>query len=131
MKTKVASGNIGADPMIKVLRTSKTLEVGALVGIDPDSDGQARARRMGVPTLTGGIDELMRLPGVADVRMVFDATSAKAHGRHSEIARTHNVQRVDLTPGAAGPYVVSVVNMGAHFDSPDISMVSCGGQATI
>jgi acetaldehyde dehydrogenase len=134
MKTKVAilgSGNIGTDLMIKVLRTSKTLEVGALVGIDPDSDGLARARRMGVPTLTGGIDDLMRWPGVDDIRMVFDATSAKAHGRHSEIARTRRMQMVDLTPAAAGPYVVPVVNMGAHFDSPDISMVSCGGQATI
>jgi acetaldehyde dehydrogenase len=134
MKTKVAilgSGNIGTDLMLKVLRTSKTLEVGALVGIDPDSDGLARARRLGVPTLTGGIDDLIRMPGFEDIRIVFDATSAKAHGRHSEIARTHGMRMVDLTPAAAGPYVVPVVNIGAHFDSPDISMVSCGGQATI
>ena len=134
MKTKVAilgSGNIGTDLMIKVLRTSKTLEVGALVGIDPDSDGLARGRRLGVPILTGGIDDLMRWPGVEDIRLVFDATSARAHARHSEIARTHGMQMVDLTPAAAGPYLVPVVNIGAHFDSPDVSMVSCGGQATI
>ncbi|HXB68649.1 MAG TPA: acetaldehyde dehydrogenase (acetylating) [Candidatus Acidoferrales bacterium] len=134
MKTKVAilgSGNIGTDLMIKVLRTSKTLDVGVLVGIDPDSDGLAQGRGMGVPTLTGGIDDLLRWPGVEEIRMVFDATSAKAHGRHSGIARTRGMQMVDLTPAAAGPYVVPVVNMGAHFDSPDISMVSCGGQATI
>jgi acetaldehyde dehydrogenase len=134
MKIKVAilgSGNIGTDLMIKVLRTSKVLEVGALVGIDPDSDGLARARRMGVPTFTGGIDDLMRWPGVEDIRIVFDATSAKAHARHSGIARTRGMQMVDLTPSAAAPYVVPVVNMGAHFDSPDLSMVSCGGQATI
>jgi acetaldehyde dehydrogenase len=62
---------------------------------------------------------------------VFDATSAKAHARHSEVARNRNLQMVDLTPAAAGPYVVPVVNMGRHFDSPDVSMVSCGGQATI
>jgi acetaldehyde dehydrogenase len=134
MKTKVAilgSGNIGTDLMIKVLRTSKTLEMGALVGIDPDSDGLARARRMGVPVLTGGIDDLIGTPGFEDIRIVFDATSAKAHGRHSELARSRNMQMVDLTPAAAGPYVVPVVNMGMHFDSPDVSMVSCGGQATI
>ena len=134
MKTKVAilgSGNIGTDLMIKVLRTSKTLEIGALVGIDPDSDGLARGRGLGVPTLTGGIDDLMRWPGIEDIRLVFDATSARAHGRHSEIARTHGTQMVDLTTAAAGPYLVPVVNMGAHFDSPDVSMVSCGGQATI
>lgn len=134
MKTKVAilgSGNIGTDLMVKVLRTSRTLEMGGLVGIDPESDGLARASRMGVPALTGGIDELMRWPGIADIRIVFDATSAKAHGRHSEMARDRGIQMIDLTPAAAGPYVVPVVNMGAHFDSPDISMVSCGGQATI
>lgn len=134
MKTKVAilgCGNIGTDLMIKVLRTSKTLEVGALVGIDPDSDGLARGRRLGVPILTGGIDDLMRWPGVEDIRLVFDATSARAHARHSEIARMHGMQMVDLTPAAAGPYLVPVVNMRAHFDSPDVSMVSCGGQATI
>jgi acetaldehyde dehydrogenase len=84
MKTKVAilaSGNIGTDLMIKVLRTSKTLEVGALVGIDPESDGLARAQRMGVLVLTGGMDELLRWPGAADIRTVFDATSARAHCR--------------------------------------------------
>jgi acetaldehyde dehydrogenase len=134
MKTRVAilgSGNIGTDLMIKVLRTSDRLEMGALVGIDPDSDGLARARRVDVPALTGGIDDLMRWSGVDDIRILFDATSAKAHTRHSEIARAHGVPIVDLTPAAAGPYVVPVVNMGQHFDSPDLSMVSCGGQATI
>src|SRR3954452_21393550 len=130
MKTKVAilgSGNIGTDLMIKVLRTSNTLEMGALVGIDPDSDGLARARRMGVPTLTGGIYDLIGTPGFEDIRIVFDATSAKAHGRHSEIARNRNLQMVDLTPAAAGPYVVPVVNMGTNFNAPDVNMVSCGG----
>ena len=134
MKTKVAilgSGNIGTDLMIKVLRTSSVLEMGALVGIDPASDGLARARRMGVPALAGGIDELEAMPGFDDIRILFDATSAKAHGRHSEFARQRSRQMVDLTPAAVGPYVVPVVNMGAHFDSPDVSMVSCGGQATI
>lgn len=134
MNTKVAilgSGNIGTDLMIKVLRSSKTLEMGALVGIDPDSDGLARARRMGVTALTGGIDDLVRMTEIDKIGIIFDATSAKAHGRHSEIARQCGIQMVDLTPAAAGPYVVPVVNMDRHFDSPDVSMVSCGGQATI
>jgi acetaldehyde dehydrogenase len=105
--------------------------MGALVGIDPNSDGLSRARAMGVSALTGGIDELVATPGFENIRVVFDATSAKAHARHSEVARKHNLQMVDLTPAASGPYVVPVVNMGRHFDSPDVSMVSCGGQATI
>src|SRR5215471_7286515 len=114
MKTKVAilgSGNIGTDLMIKVLRTSDRLEMGALVGIDSDSDGLARAQNLGVPTFAGGIDDLMRWSGVDDIRIFFDATSAKAHARHSEIARSHGVPMVDLTPAAAGPYVVPAVNM--------------------
>ena len=134
MRKKVAilgSGNIGTDLMLKVLRTSKTLEMGALVGIDSASDGLARARRMDVPVVEGGIDELVNQPYFDAIDILFDATSAKAHGHHHEVARRHGRPLVDLTPAAMGPYVVPVVNMGEHFDAPDLSMVSCGGQATI
>jgi hypothetical protein len=94
MKTKVAilgCGNIATDLTIKLLRTSKTLEAGALVGIDPESDGLTRARRMGVPFLTVGIDELMHWRRAGDIRSVFDATSAKAHGRHGLMARARGM----------------------------------------
>src|SRR6266567_4286020 len=80
---------------------------------------------------TSSVLEMAALVGFADIRILFDATSAKAHARHGEFARQRSKQMVDLTPAAAGPYVVPVVNMGANFDSPDVSMVSCGGQATI
>ena len=134
MPTKVAiigSGNIGTDLMIKVLRTSDSLEVGAFVGIDPDSDGLARAARMGVPATHEGLDGLVKMPHFDEIEIVFDATSAKAHARHDEVLRWHGKQIVDLTPAAAGPYVVPVVNMEEHFGAPNLSMVSCGGQATI
>ncbi|HYM12203.1 MAG TPA: acetaldehyde dehydrogenase (acetylating) [Bryobacterales bacterium] len=134
MPTKVAiigSGNIGTDLMMKVLRTSKVLEMGAMAGIDPESDGLARARRMGVPATHEGVDGLLKMPGFDDISIVFDATSAKTHHRHNEILRACGKQIIDLTPAAIGPYVVPVVNMGEHFDAPNLNMVSCGGQATI
>ena len=106
MPTKVAiigSGNIGSDLMIKILRTSKILEMSVLAGIDPKSDGLARARRMGVAPTTGGIADLVKMPEFKDVELVFDATSAKAHIRHAKILAEHGKQIVDLTPASLGP----------------------------
>ena len=65
--------------MIKVLRLSGSLEMAAMVGIDPDSDGLARAARLGVPTTHEGVDGLIAMPDFADIDIVFDATSAGAH----------------------------------------------------
>ncbi len=134
MRTKVAilgSGNIATDLMMKVLGASRVLEMGAMVGIDPDSDGLARARRLGVPVTDQGIDGLVGMPEFAAIQMVFDATSAKCHPRHDQVLRARGKQVIDLTPAALGPYVVPVVNLGEHRDAPNLSMVSCGGQATI
>ena len=134
MKTKVAivgSGNIGTDLMIKIMETSDVLEMGALVGIDPDSDGLARAKKLGVATTHEGLDGLTKMPEWQDIEVVFDATSAKAHKANADICARDGKQIIDLTPAAIGPYVVPVVNMDEHLDAPNINMVSCGGQATI
>ncbi|MBM3523422.1 MAG: acetaldehyde dehydrogenase (acetylating) [Alphaproteobacteria bacterium] len=134
MKTKVAiigSGNIGTDLMVKIMRTSKVLEMVVLVGVDPASDGLARARRLGVAATDKGIDGLLAMPEWKDIAIVFDATSAKAHARHDAVCRQHGKRIIDLTPAAIGPYVVPVVNIDEHLASPNINMVSCGGQATI
>ncbi|GAA2632948.1 acetaldehyde dehydrogenase (acetylating) [Actinomadura fulvescens] len=132
--TKVAiigSGNIGTDLMIKVLRTSETLEVAALAGIDPGSDGLARARRLGVATTHEGVEGLVDLDGFADVEIVLDATSAKAHEHNAAVLAPYGKRLVDLTPAAIGPYVVPPVNLDDHLDEPDLNMVTCGGQATV
>ncbi len=81
----IGSGNIGTDLMIKVMRQSKHLKMGAMVGIDPASDGLARAARLGVPTTHEGLDGLLKLPNFKDIRIVFDATSAGAHARHNAV----------------------------------------------
>lgn len=133
-KVKVAiigSGNIGTDLMIKVLRTSNVLEMGAFVGIDPESDGLKRAERMGVATTAGGIDGLVSMDVWPEIGMVFDATSASAHKKNSEISTAAGKVIIDLTPAAIGPYVIPVVNGDDHLDASNVNMVTCGGQATI
>jgi acetaldehyde dehydrogenase len=133
-KTKVAiigSGNIGTDLMIKVMRLSKVLEMGVMVGIDPTSDGLARAQRMGVMTTAEGIDGLLAMPEFKDIEIVFDATSAGAHKRNSELVLAAGKRMIDLTPAAIGPYVVPPVNGDNHLDAKNVNMVTCGGQATI
>lgn len=127
----IGSGNIGTDLMIKVLRLSESLRMVAMVGIDPESDGLARAARLGVATTAEGVDGLVAMPEFAEVEVVFDATSAGAHRRNAEVLRAHGKVVVDLTPAAIGPYVVPTVNLDEHLDQPNVNMVTCGGQATV
>jgi acetaldehyde dehydrogenase len=127
----IGSGNIGTDLMIKVLRRSTRLEMAAMVGIDPDSDGLARAARFGVPTTADGVDGLLDLAHFGDVDLVFDATSAGAHVRNWAALQPTGVRMLDLTPAAIGPYCVPVVNLDDHLDAPNLNMVTCGGQATV
>ncbi|MBG6327816.1 acetaldehyde dehydrogenase (acetylating) [Pseudomonas aeruginosa] len=133
-KTAVAiigSGNIGTDLMIKVLRHGQHIRMGAMVGIDPASDGLARATRMGVATTSEGIEGLLGLPEFAEIKIVFDATSAGAHARHNQLLQECGVKVIDLTPAAIGPYVVPAINLNDELDASNINMVTCGGQATI
>jgi len=127
----IGSGNIGTDLMIKILRAGAAVEVAALVGVDPASDGLERARRLGVFTTHEGLEGLRRSPVYQDVDIVFDATSAKAHVAHAAPLRRDGKRTIDLTPAAVGPYVVPVVNLEANLDAPNVNMVTCGGQATI
>ena len=133
-KTKVAiigSGNIGTDLMIKVLQNAKHLEMAAMVGIDPDSDGLARAAGLGVAVTHEGVEGLMALPGFDDIEIVFDATSAKAHVANAAKLTPLGKRLIDLTPAAIGPFVVPAVNLEENLAVQNVNMVTCGGQATI
>lgn len=129
----IGSGNIGTDLMIKILRHGQHIEIVAMVGIDPASDGLARAARLGVATTAEGIQGLARLPDFNDIEFVFDATSAAAHVKNDAFLRglKPGIRMIDLTPAAIGPYCIPVVNGDEHLDAPNVNMVTCGGQATI
>ena len=129
----IGSGNIGTDLMIKILRMAKHIEMGAMVGIDPASDGLARAARLGVATTHEGVDGLVAMPEFTDIDIVFDATSARAHMHNEVFLRGHkeSLKIIDLTPAAIGPYCVPVVNLEQNLTEGNVNMVTCGGQATI
>ena len=123
----IGSGNIGTDLMYKIER-SPALDLVALIGIDPASDGLARARERGYEAPSNGIEWVQENPDA--VRMVFDATSAYSHVRHAKVLAELGIRAVDLTPAARGPKVIAAVNLEEHLDAINVNMVTCGGQAT-
>jgi acetaldehyde dehydrogenase len=130
-RVKVAilgSGNIGSDLMFKILREPGHMELALLTGIEPQSEGLARAHSLGIHTSHGGIQPILDDP---DIRIVFDATSAHAHVRHAKLLREANRIAIDLTPAARGPYVIPPVNLGAHMGEHNVNLITCGGQAAI
>lgn len=127
----IGSGNIGTDLLIKSKRTSELVDIIAMVGIDPESDGLARAERLGIATTSDGIEGLTQMDVFTDIDLVFDATSAAAHKHHDQVLQAAGKRILDLTPAAIGPYVIPPVNGHEHLDAPNINMVTCGGQATV
>lgn len=127
----IGSGNIGTDLLYKLQR-SEILEPTWMVGIDPDSEGLARARELGVKTTAEGIDGLLPHIEEDEIKIAFDATSAYVHAENSAKVNEKGVLMIDLTPAAIGPYCVPPVNLEQlNADIQNVNMVTCGGQATI
>ena len=128
----IGPGNIGTDLLAK-LKRSAVLEPVWMVGIDPASDGLARAREMGIKTTAEGVDGLLPHVKADNVQIAFDATSAYVHAENSRKLNALGVMMIDLTPAAIGPFCVPPVNLAEHVGRREmnVNMVTCGGQATI
>lgn len=117
--------------LLEILQADHSSVVLISSGIDPNSDGLARAKRLGVPITHEGIEGLLRMPEYRDIQVVFDATSAKAHVENNALLQKDGKKVIDLTPAAIGPFTIPPINGDTHVNEPNVNMVTCGGQATI
>ncbi|XTP38011.1 acetaldehyde dehydrogenase (acetylating) [Mycobacterium sp. TJFP1] len=127
----LGSGDVGTDLMMKILRSDGPLTVGALVGLDPEPGGLARAERLGVPTSPAGIDGLPAMPEFGDIGIVFDATPAGAPRVNRAELEGTGLCVLDLNPAVVGPHCVPAVNLEDHLDTPNLNLVTGAGQATV
>ena len=123
----VGSGNIGTDLMYKLMEEPGHIELAVIAGIEPESEGLKRAREEGIEATHEGIQPVLDDP---EIKIVFEATSAKAHVQNAPMYKEAGKIAVDLTPAAQGPYVVPVANLTEHLNEDNVNLMTCGAQAT-
>ena len=124
----LGAGLIGIDLAAKITR-SDSLDLRLIAGRDPATPGLRQAARLGWPIATDGVRSLIDTDEQFDV--VFDATNAVSHAEHAEELSPLGIMLVDLTPSKVGHMVIPTVNRADAIDYGDISMVTCGGQASV
>ncbi|CUJ69025.1 acetaldehyde dehydrogenase (acetylating) [Achromobacter aegrifaciens] len=122
----LGSGNIGSDLMYK-LRRNSMFDLRLVAGIDPTSEGLARAKEMGYSTSADGIDAVLE----EGVEVVFEATSARAHQAHAPKLKDAGIFAIDLTPAKVGPSIVPCVNIDKASLEGNVNLISCAAQATV
>ncbi len=126
----IGSGNIGTDLLYKV-RRSKHLKCTLMVGRRTDSPGLERANKMGIQTSPDGLEGLKA--NIANIDLVFDATSASEHILIADTLQNKNVALINLTPAPLGSFFIPLVTNNPeiiHANS-HLNMVTCGGQTSI
>jgi acetaldehyde dehydrogenase len=124
----LGAGLIGIDLTTKIMR-SDYLDLRLVVGRDAANSGLWQAARLGLPVAAEGIASLVEVDDPFDV--VFDATVASAHAEHAEKLSVLGTMLIDLTPSRLGRMIIPTVNRADICSHRDVSMVSCGGQASV
>ena len=126
----IGTGNIGADLMLKVMR-SESMVCSLFAGRNFNSPGMKRANALGVPISDRGIEAITADPAICD--LVFDCTSAQAHIEHWAILNKLGKIVIDMTPAKLGAFCIPAINAAECLKSGvrNINMITCGGQSSI
>ncbi|MCM1969281.1 acetaldehyde dehydrogenase (acetylating) [Streptomyces sp. NPDC002812] len=124
----IGTGNIGCDLLLKVI-ASPYLRCDMFAGRRTTSPGIELAENRGVPTSADGIDAIAAIADRID--LVFDATSAADAIHNYKVLEALGIPVVDLTPAHLGRFCVPALNLEECLTEPNVSMVSCGGQAAV
>lgn len=124
----LGTGNIGSDLLMKTLR-SEHIRCGIFAGRDQQSEGIAKARKLGVPVSHDSVYAIEKDPDCCEI--VLDATNADAHLESIKILRKLGKCVIDLTPSKMGWMCVPALNLPECTEKKEISLVTCGGQSSI